>query len=76
LDYSDPAQRYKKGMDFSEKTNFAYELEQEIVQNKKELAEIKRTCGDPGRIKELEDRISKREKLLQQVQEDIHGIEV
>lgn len=76
MDYSDPLQRYKKGMDFSEKANFAYELEQEIIQNKKEMAEVKRTGGDPARIRELEMRIKKGEQLLQQVQEDIHGVEV
>ncbi|WP_027364940.1 hypothetical protein [Desulfotruncus alcoholivorax] len=76
MDYSDPEQRYKKGMTYDDKVNFSYELEREIVQNKEELAEIKHGAGDPDRIKDLEERIIKREKLLQQVQNDIHGIEL
>lgn len=74
MDYSDPGQRYKQGMNYDEKINFSYELGQKIVENKKELAELKESNADENRIKELEDRISKNEKLRQQVQLDIHGI--
>lgn len=76
MDYSDPEQRYKKGMNYNEKINFSYELEREIVQNKEELAEIKHGSSDSDRVKDLEERIIKREKLLQQVQNDIHGIDL
>lgn len=72
MDYSDPGQRYQKGMNYDEKINFSYELEQEIVENKEELAELKDSNGDEARIEELEARIRKNEKLLQDVQNDIH----
>jgi len=75
LDYSDPGQRYKKGMTYDEKVNFSYELEQEIVENKKELARLQSAGAGDTRIKELEERISKNEKLLQTVQNDIHGLQ-
>ena len=74
MDYSDPEQRYEKGMTYNDKINFSYELEQEIFQNKEDLADVKHGANDPERIKDLEERIIKREKLLQQVQNDIHGI--
>ncbi|TYO94862.1 hypothetical protein [Desulfallas thermosapovorans] len=72
MDYSDPGQRYQKGMNYGEKINFSYELEQEIVENKEELAKLKDSNEDEARIEELEARIRKNEKLLQDVQNDIH----
>lgn len=72
MDYSDPGQRYQKGMNYAEKINFSYELEQEIVENKEELAKLKDSNEDEARIEELEARIKKNEKLLQNVQNDIH----
>jgi len=75
MDYSDPGQRYKQGMSYDEMINFSYELEQEIQENNKELAEIKNEAGENDktqRVNDLEQRISKNEKLLQKVQSDIH----
>lgn len=74
MDYSDPGERYQKGMTFDEKINFAYELEQEIEENKDELAELKEQGDDDARIEDLSDRINKNEILRQQVQNDIHGL--
>lgn len=76
MDYSDPAQRYKKGMGNSDRINFAFELEQEIKENKDELALLQQTGADARRIKELEERIAEREKLHLKVQEDIHGVKL
>jgi len=73
LDYSDPGQRYQKGMNFDEKINFSYELEQEIIENKDELAELKER-GEDARVEDLSTRIKKNEILLQDVQNDIHGL--
>ncbi|AGL03535.1 hypothetical protein [Desulfoscipio gibsoniae] len=74
MDYSDPGQRYNKGMSYDEKINFSYELEQEIVENKEELAGLKEHVEDDERIEDLEERIRKSEKLLQDVQNDIHRL--
>ncbi len=73
MDYSDPGQRYQKGMNFDEKINFSYEMEQEIIENKDELAELKER-GEDARVEDLSTRIKKNEILLQDVQNDIHGL--
>ncbi len=74
MDYSDPGQRYQKGMNFDDKINFSYELEQEIMENKDELAELKERGEDNARVEDLSKRIKKNEILLQDVQNDIHGL--
>ncbi|WP_347490192.1 hypothetical protein [Desulfoscipio sp. XC116] len=74
MDYSDPGQRYRKGMNYDEMINFSYELEQEIVENKDELAELKERGEDDTRIEDMEERIRKSEILLQNVQNDIHRL--
>ncbi|KAF1086147.1 hypothetical protein SPSYN_00886 [Sporotomaculum syntrophicum] len=74
MDYSDPGERYQKGMTFDEKINFAYELEQEIEENKDELAQLKEQGDADARIEDLSERINKNEILCQQVQNDIHGL--
>ncbi len=60
MDYSDPGQRYQKGMTFDEKINFAYELEQEIEGNKDELSQLKEQGEDEARIEDLSERIKKK----------------
>ncbi len=74
MDYSDPGQRYQKGMNFDEKMNFSYELEQEIKGNKDELAEQRERSEGDACIEDLPTRIKKNEILLQDVQNDIHGL--
>ncbi|MFA7468621.1 MAG: hypothetical protein WCY82_10190 [Desulfotomaculaceae bacterium] len=74
MNLSDPGERYRKGMSYQEKINLSYDLEQGIVHNKKKLSDLRNNGTDAAKLSELEENITKSERLLQTVQDDIHGI--
>jgi len=74
LAYSDPSQRCQKGMNFEEKINFSFDVEQEIEANKDELAELKVSNEDEMRVEDLSACIKKNEILLQDLRKDIHRL--
>jgi len=75
LHLSDPGERYRKGMSYQEKVNLSYDLEQDIVDSKQKLKHLRNTGTDSAELSKLEERITKSERLLQTVQDDIHGID-
>lgn len=74
MNLTDPGERYRKGMSYPEKINLSYDLEQDIVNSKQKLADLRNSGTDSAELSKLEERITKSERLLQTVQDDIHGI--
>ena len=74
MNLSDPGERYRKGMSYQDKVNLSYDLEQDIVHSKQKLSDLRNSGTEAAELSKLEERITKSERLLQTVQDDIHGI--
>ena len=74
MNSNDPGVRYRKGMSYQDKVNLSYDLEQDIVHSKQKLSELRNRDNGSAELSKLEERITKSERLLQTVQDDIHGI--
>lgn len=65
----------ERGMDYGDTINFAYELQQAILRDKEDLANLKSKGASFEEIAQLEKCIAEKEDLLQAVDFGIHGID-